>query len=67
MLATKPVFLFHAADDTMVAPEETENLHTLMTDRGKSSRRVVVEVGGHYDSMIRDGIPKAIDWFGRLP
>ena len=27
---------------------------------------VEVPRGGHYDSMIRDGIPKAIEWLGKL-
>jgi len=27
----------------------------------------VVDRGGHYDSMIRQGIPKGIAWLRKLP
>jgi dipeptidyl aminopeptidase/acylaminoacyl peptidase len=65
-LAMKPVFLFHARDDSVVPPAESELMMTLMPNRHAASQRVVVDEGDHYDSMIREGLPKAIAWFGTL-
>lgn len=65
-LAKKPVFLFHALDDSVVMPAETELMMTLMTKRHAASQRIVVDDGDHYDSMILEGLPKAIAWFGAL-
>lgn len=65
-LATKPVFLFHALDDRVVSPEESARLFAAMANRNPASVRVVVQSGGHYGSMIRDGVPRAIDWFDHL-
>src|SRR5205823_3064684 len=61
-----PVFLFHAKDDTNVPIGESARF---AADLKRTNPRVTfVEVprGGHYDSMIREGIPKAIEWFGKL-
>ena len=55
----KPVFLFHARDDQVVLPQETEALAAKL---GYWAERVEVDSGGHYDSMIVEGLPKAIDW-----
>lgn len=43
-----------------------ERFFAAMTNRNRASKRVLVESGGHYDSMIREGIPKAIAWFDGL-
>jgi predicted esterase len=65
-LSKKPVFLFHASDDSVVSPSETEHLMTSMQPAHPSSKRKVVTTGGHYDSMINEGIPSAIEWFNAL-
>lgn len=66
VLATKPVFLFHALDDRVADPEESARLFAAMTPRNVASTRVVVATGGHYGSMIHDGIPRAIAWLATL-
>lgn len=62
-----PVFLFHAKDDTTVPSSQTSRF---ASDLERTNSKVVyVEVpkGGHYQSMIREGIPRAIQWLQKLP
>lgn len=61
-----PVFLFHAEDDGNVPISESERFASLLsrTNARLSFRRV--PTGGHYDSMIRQGIPMAIRWLKSL-
>jgi dienelactone hydrolase len=61
-----PVFLFHATDDTNVPVGETV---AFANDLKRSNPRVTLEQvprGGHFDAMIKDGIPKGIDWLQKL-
>lgn len=37
-----------------------------MASRHKASIRIVADSGGHYGAMIREGVPKAIEWFKSL-
>jgi dienelactone hydrolase len=62
-----PVFLFQAKDDTNVRYGETR---AFVWDIRKTNSKVTyleVARGGHYQSMINEGIPKAIEWFQKLP
>jgi len=64
-LATKPVYLFAARDDG----DHVGHNRALMDAMGAphpSTRNVVVASGGHYDSMLAEGIPGAIEWFHDL-
>jgi dienelactone hydrolase len=65
-LARKPVFLFHALNDELPS-DNTERLMAAMKPAHPASTMVLVPSGGHYDSMIRDGVPKAVSWFQQLP
>jgi dienelactone hydrolase len=59
---TCPVLLFHARDDTTAPVSETTNFAELLR---KTNPNVTVDTsarGGHYQSMIRVGIPKGIAW-----
>ena len=50
------------------APNLGESARFAADLKRTNPRVTFVEVprGGHYDSMIREGIPKAIEWFGKL-
>ena len=63
---TCPVFLFHANDDSVVST--TQVMTFAMTLKKTNPDVVVVQVakGNHYDSMIREGIPKGIQWLKGL-
>ena len=53
------VFLFYAQDDSVVSPSEPQAY------AGRYGNRVTVKAvatGDHYDSMINEGIPAAIEW-----
>jgi dipeptidyl aminopeptidase/acylaminoacyl peptidase len=59
---TGPVFLFHAQDDSNVPIAETT---AFANELKKSNSRVTfvrARSGNHCDSMIAEGIPKAIEW-----
>ena len=62
-----PVFLFHASDDGNVLPESVRTFRDALVAQGKTVNYVLAKSGGHYQSMIREGIPRAIGWFRELP
>ena len=59
---TAPVFLFHAEDDGNVPVADSRRCATRLAKLGKSATLEVVPSGDHYNSMIQQGIPKAIAW-----
>jgi dipeptidyl aminopeptidase/acylaminoacyl peptidase len=61
-----PVFLFHAQDDTTIPIRQTTDFATLLKKTNPRVTLVTTPKGGHYDSMIREGIPKGIAWFQQL-
>ena len=62
-----PLFLFHADDDQTIPKAEV----TAFADavRATNSKLTFYEVksGGHYDSMISQGVPQGISWLRALP
>lgn len=68
-LQNKEVFLFHAQGDRTVEASESIGMHS----RLKANRQApnielkLVPAGDHYNSMIRDGIPAAIQWVNTRP
>ncbi|HLQ46528.1 MAG TPA: prolyl oligopeptidase family serine peptidase, partial [Planctomycetaceae bacterium] len=61
-----PVFLFHAADDSNAPVGDSRKFAELLKANGKPVDYVEVPSGNHYDSMIQQGIPRAIPWLKRL-
>jgi len=57
-----PVFLFHAQDDEVVEVGETEEFVSLLRLQGRDVTLKTVPSGGHYNPMISQGIPEAINW-----
>lgn len=57
-----PVFLFGARDDDTVTSEEWRNFARAVTDAGGQAEVKTVAEGGHYQSMIDEGIPAGIEW-----
>lgn len=58
-----PVFIFHADDDRTVPNGEVQRFVDEMESAGKSIEFRRVPFGGHYNSMIREGIPQGISFF----
>jgi len=58
-----PLLLFHATDDTTVEPSESTDFAAQLRPTNPNVSLVTVPTGGHYDSMIRAGIPKGIELF----
>jgi dipeptidyl aminopeptidase/acylaminoacyl peptidase len=57
-----PVFLFHADDDQRVPTDDVIGFEGKLKTADSSVTYCHVATGGHYDSMINDGIPQAINW-----
>jgi dienelactone hydrolase len=65
-LLTCPVFLFHAQDDSNVPVQQTTDFAALLQTTNPRVTLVLAPRGGHYDSMMREGIPKGIQWLKGL-
>ncbi len=63
---TCPVFLFHAEDDANVPLRDTTTFATLLKKSNSNVTLATTRQGGHFDSMVREGIPKGIAWFQQL-
>lgn len=61
-----PIFLFHAADDSNVPVTESRVFSQVLKNNNKRVDYVEVPNGDHYDSMIQQGIPRAIPWLREL-
>ena len=58
----KPVFLFHAEDDSNCPIADTRAFAEKLKTQGTDVKLVTAASGEHYDSMIDEGIPAAIEW-----
>jgi dipeptidyl aminopeptidase/acylaminoacyl peptidase len=61
-----PVFLFVARDDAALNVQQTEALAAELQGQGKRVDLVTVPTGGHFESMIHQGLPRAIEWLRRV-
>jgi dipeptidyl aminopeptidase/acylaminoacyl peptidase len=61
-----PLFLFHAQDDRTTLVSESTDFAALVKKTNPEVTLVITPTGGHYPSMIREGIPKGIEWFRQL-
>ena len=61
-----PTMLFTAADDRNVPTESVVAFATQLRHTNAHVKLVQVPTGGHYNSMIKQGIPAAIEWLGQL-
>ena len=57
-----PVFLFHAENDSNVPISDSQMMAQRLRSAGGNVTFDTVPVGDHYDSMIQQGIPRAIGW-----
>ena len=64
---TCPVFIFHADDDSNVPTEQVSRFVTELKKTNKQVTFARVATGDHYQSMIKEGIPQAIQWLKSLP
>lgn len=57
-----PVFLFHAEGDTNAPFNESREFAERLTAQGTPCALASVPDGDHYNSMLKDGIPRGIAW-----
>ncbi|MFN3650985.1 MAG: alpha/beta hydrolase family protein [Armatimonadota bacterium] len=62
----QPLYLFHAGDDSVVPPQESIRLAAAVQAKNPNVTLVRVPSGDHYDSMVQQGIPGAIQWLKGL-
>jgi dienelactone hydrolase/DNA-directed RNA polymerase subunit RPC12/RpoP len=62
---TCPVFLFVALDDQRFA-QQVQDLASRLDSQGNTVTLSTVSIGGHYNPMIKSGIPEAIHWLESL-
>jgi fermentation-respiration switch protein FrsA (DUF1100 family) len=65
-LLSKPLFLFQARDDSVVSIDETKRFLTAVKKNNNVVEFVEVPTGDHYDPMISQGIPAAIEWLKKV-
>ena len=61
-----PVFLFHGRQDDTVNYAQSQKFEAALKGAGKQVTFVSVDSADHYDAMIDDGIPQAIQWLKSL-
>ncbi len=61
-----PVFLFHAIDDGNVPYAGSKSFAAALESHGVATTFVSAQTGDHYDSMIKEGVPAAVVWLGKL-
>jgi dienelactone hydrolase len=59
---SRPIFLFHARDDSNLPVADTEAFAAKLKSLNKPVTLDLVDTGDHYQSMINEGIPHAIAW-----
>lgn len=64
---TCPTFIFRAEDDDNINWIIFDTETTRLRRQNPLTKYVTVPIGGHYDSMIDYGIPRAIGWLQQLP
>jgi dienelactone hydrolase len=62
-----PTFLFHAEDDQTCEIAESRAFAQTLKAQGTDATLATVPTGDHYDSMIDQGIPQAIQWLSARP
>jgi cephalosporin-C deacetylase-like acetyl esterase len=61
-----PLFLFSAADDSVVAPQSVAAFAAKVSTINAHVTFVRVRSGDHYDSMIHEGLPRGVAWLQAL-
>lgn len=61
-----PVFVFQARDDSVVEAGETKRFVDQARAHNQQVEYVEVDFGEHYDSMIQQGIPRAVQWLKKI-
>ena len=61
-----PLFVFQARDDSVVEAGETKRFVDQARAHNQQVEYVEVDFGEHYDSMIQQGIPRAVQWLKKI-
>lgn len=64
---TCPVFIFHADDDSNVPASDNADFVAKLQQTNTQVTFTRVPTGNHYQSMIDQGLPRAVEWLKQLP
>ncbi|MBC8138927.1 MAG: prolyl oligopeptidase family serine peptidase [Fibrella sp.] len=59
---TKPLFLFCAKDDSVIEESSVAAFAASVKKKNPNVTYKTVPTGDHFDAMIQDGIPAAVEW-----
>ena len=62
-----PLFVFHSSDDKTLPIAQTTSFVEEVKKVNSKVTFVQADHGGHYNSMIKEGVPQAIQWLKALP
>jgi len=63
--SSPPFLIFHGADDTLVPPAQSQELHRRLTRAGIESRLILVPGKGHWFLLDRNQVAQAAHFFQR--
>jgi dienelactone hydrolase len=61
-ILNKPLFVFHAKNDSKGIVDGLSAYRTALEKAKVPCQFSVAQTGGHYDSMISDGLPQGVKW-----
>jgi dipeptidyl aminopeptidase/acylaminoacyl peptidase len=61
-----PVLVFHAKDDRNIPIRDSTDFVAAVRKTNPQVTLITAPTGGHYDSMINEGIPKGIQWLRKI-
>jgi dienelactone hydrolase len=61
-----PLFVFHARDDSVLEVGISQRFVEQVRVLNQQVEYIEVGSGDHYDSMIQDGIPRAVQWLKKI-
>lgn len=62
VILNKPLFVFYAKDDSKGILDGLSAYRTALEKAKAPCRFSIAETGGHYESMISDGLPQGVKW-----
>jgi len=61
-----PAFVFHSVEDERIPIADTEKFVDELKKTNANVTFVRAQKGGHYDSMIDEGVPQGIEWLQKM-
>jgi acetyl esterase/lipase len=60
-----PTLIIHGDADTLVPLQQSETMAKALKDAGVTAELIVVKDGGHDAKVVKDNLPKVVEWFDK--